>query len=90
MIIKGKEFSEDTIAEALQKHCNFEEKPYIFQAGDVVTCCGCSRIILETLSNEFISFDVRDGTELLKGQEMFETYRYKKIGTLTDYINQII
>ena len=39
--IKGREFSEDTIVEALKEHCGFKEE---IKAGDVVEYNGKKRI----------------------------------------------
>lgn len=82
--IRGKQFSEDTIAEALEAYCNFEEKSYIFQAGDVVNYEGMYRIIIR-YNSKLVAFNLQ-GSSMSSGQKDFEDLRYKKIGTLTDYI----
>ena len=87
MIIRGKEFSEETIVEALQKHCNFEEKKYIFKAGDVVINKeGEYRVIVQGFVDDLVSYDKRGG-KMSSGQKEFEYWEYKKVGTLEDYIN---
>lgn len=91
MIIRGKEFSEETIVEALQKHCNFEEKKKIdiFQTGDVVLFDDWGgnsfyRILLR-YKGELLSFNL-DGQWVDKGQNHFKLLGYKKVGTLADFI----
>ena len=85
--IRGKQFSEDIIVEALQKHCNFEEeKPYIFQAGDVAKHRdGDYRIIINF--SRPISYDLY-GNKASTCQKDFELYGYTKIGTLKDFIQE--
>lgn len=95
MIIRGKEFSEETIAEALQKHCNFEEKKKIdiFQTGDVVLFDDWGgnsfyRILLR-YKGELLSFDLNGqwlDKEHNKRQNHFKLLGYKKVGTLADFI----
>ena len=80
MIVGGKYFSEETVVKALQKYFNFEEnKPYIFQSGDIVECHGQPRIILCATAYD------KNGDILSSGQNQFEAHNYKKIGTLTDF-----
>jgi len=82
--IRGKEFSEETIVEALQKHCNFEEKKYILQAGDVVVNSdGQHRVIVGYVQP--IAYNL-SGNRMSEVQSEFEYFGYKKIGTLTDFI----
>ena len=88
MIVKGKEFSEETIIAALQKHCNFEEKKqYVFQSGDIVTCDSYPRIILKR-GGKLVAF-VSGGLEANIGQIAFECSGYKKVGTLNDFIKNL-
>ncbi len=84
--VRGKQVSEATIVEALQKHCGFEEKKYVFQAGDVIVL-GNSRDIYIIIDNHGVleSFWL-DGIQREKGQAEFESKGYKKIGVLSDFI----
>lgn len=86
--IRGKQFSEETIVEALEKHCNFEEEKYIFQPGDVVVNRGGDfRIIVGNVFSNFASYNLQ-GYKQSNLQEDFEYWGYKKIGTLTNYIKE--
>lgn len=80
--IKGKEISEDTIVEALKKHCGFtekEEEP--LKAGDVVRSDYSGiRIIVSTPEGRLAAYGL-DGYR--QGIESSHCWRdYKKIGTL--------
>ena len=82
IMIRGKGFSEDTIAEALQKHCNFEQ-PYVFQSGDIVICNGQPRIILKRKTG-LVAF-CTDGATASVGHYEFEVNNYVKIISLNDF-----
>jgi len=80
--IRGKQFSEDTIAKALEKHCNFE-KPYIFKSGDIVTYNGHPCILLST---DFgLTGFCPDGAITVTGQCAFVEQGYKKVSSLDNY-----
>lgn len=72
--IKGKEISEDTIIEALKKHCGFTEKEPL-KAGDVVRDYGEIRIIVSTPAEGLVAYG-------LDGHSYSCWHGYKKIGTL--------
>lgn len=84
--IKGKQFSEETIVEALMKHCNFEEEKekYIFQAGDIAKF-GIHLRIIVWVNGNLVACD-GGGYCVARGQAEFESCGYKKIGILTDFI----
>lgn len=76
--IKALQVEKDKLLKQKEK-----EKRYVFQAGDVaVNECGETRIIMD-VNTVLMSFTVR-GFLLLKGQNQFENYGYKKIGTLEE------
>ena len=87
--IRGQEFSEDTIVEALKKHCGFEKKeePYQFKEADIVKCGECVRIIVDIdescIKKTLISVTLA-GVRRAQGQEAFEGNSYRKIGSLRD------
>ena len=81
--VRGKQFSEETIVTALRKHCNFGQ-PYIFQSGDIVTCNGFSRIILEISPGKLVAFD-SNGYKGAVGQCKFEECDYIKVGNLNNF-----
>ena len=88
--IDGKEFSEETVKEALKKHCDFEEgkkeERHIFKPGDVALYEGMinePRIILKGKATDF------EGVEHCKsGQKDFEYCDYRYIGQISDFINE--
>lgn len=82
--IRNKQFSEETIIAALQKHCNFEGKKYIFKAGDVARHQDGSYRIIIGFSHP-ISYDLY-GNKASNCQKDFEFYGYKKVGILNDFI----
>ncbi len=63
-------------------------KPYVFQAGDVATCEGSIRIIVQSRDSEMLAFNERGTWETVRGQAGFEAYGYKKIGVLSDFIKR--
>ena len=88
--IDGKEFSEETVKEALKKHCDFEksnkEKQHIFKPGDVVvTIFDNPRLI----TNQSV-VDLTDGGYYsnLNCQKAYEGNDYKYVGRITDFINK--
>ena len=83
--IKGKQFSEETVIEALEKHCNFKE-PYVFQSGDIITFGNRLRIMLK-IGSELTAFR-SDGIMMANSQKDFEGCCYKKVGTLNDFIKE--
>lgn len=89
--VRGKTFSVETVVEALQKHCNFEEeKPYVFQAGDVAIAPHYSnalRIICKDNKGGIMSVNI-DGYVQSQSQSNFESNGYKKIGRLSDFIKR--
>ncbi len=84
--IKDKEISEDTIVEALKKHCGFtEDEP--LKAGDVVRGYSEIRIIVGNSGN-LVAYGL-DGH--VYGSENAPCWRdYKKIGTLVDFFSNIL
>jgi hypothetical protein len=88
--IKGRKFSEETIAEALQKLCNFEPEKsyqYQFQKGDVAkNKYGDYRIICGSdYVGSLIAIDMK-GRCQARSQVEFERCGYRKIGILSDFI----
>ena len=76
--IKGKEISEDTIVEALKKHCGFaEDEP--LKVGDVVKSVYGLRIIVGNVNGILTSHSL-DG--ILKHDGNLDEAGYTKIGTL--------
>jgi len=89
--IKGREISEETVIEALKKHCNFEEKfkeKYIFQAGDIAVNCNKEKRIIVGTCGRLVSIDA-NGNEQSKSQQSFESWGYEKIGKLKDLLEKI-
>lgn len=85
--IKGKQFSEETIIVALEKHCNFKgEGTYIFKAGDVVVNSVGNHRVIVWRSGELASYSPQGYFQLV-GQQEFENCDYKKVGILSDFIN---
>ena len=77
--IKGKEISENTIVEALKKHCGFiEDEP--LKAGDVVKCIFGLRIIIKDEDGYLTSHTLNGKHQMGEGD--FVGSGYKKIGTL--------
>ncbi len=78
--IKGKEISEDTIVEALKKHCGFtEDEP--LKAGDIVhNEYGDIRIIVCNNGKELIAYDVYGYRQSSETGRAWKTY--KKISVL--------
>ena len=84
--IRGKHVSEDTIVEALQKHCGFEEKPYVFKVSDLAeNRDGGKRIICPDSNGGVMSIDL-SGFHMSSSQSSFDALGYKKIGVLSDFI----
>lgn len=86
----GRKVSDSTIVEALQKHYGFEEKPYVFQAGDVAISRdfdSALRVICRDKKGEIMSIDL-NGYVQSTSQESFELCHYKKIGVLRDFIKK--
>jgi len=93
MKIKGIEFSEETIVKALERagiSLEEPEKPYHFQAGDVVKANngkGEIRIIVQDYDTKrLFSYNLDGICENCSGQHGFEVNHYVKIGVLSDYI----
>ena len=84
--IRGKQFSEETIVKALEKHCNFEQ-PYIFQLGDVVDNNVGGRRIIVRHKHGLFAVNLC-GIIMAEGQSEFEISDYRKIGTLADFIEE--
>ncbi len=74
--IRGKEISEDTIVEALKKHCGFEEEP-LLKAGDIVRNeCGEIRIIVDMdFTGKLAAFDINGKMQSKEGNSVWPTYR---------------
>jgi len=92
VIIEGKEFSENTIKEALKAHCDWKEK-YVFQAGDVVVNrkdkfngINSLRVIVR-YGGKMVSFDFY-GNKMSEGQDAFEFYQYEQIGVMSDLMKK--
>jgi len=87
--VKGKDFSEDTIVEALKKQCLFEEEkeeePYVFKVGDVARNRADKARIILRINGEMRSINNK-GIEESEGQHDFEVFGYKLIGVLSDFI----
>ncbi len=63
-----------------------EEKPYVFQAGDVARNDeGNCRIVLE-INGRLTSYGTEFADFQVVGQEEFEHHGYKKIGVISDFI----
>ena len=78
--IKGKEISEDTIVEALKKHCGFtEDEP--LKAGDVVRGAFGVRIITRCDTGRLAAYDLTG--EFQMGESTLDS-SYIKIGTLSE------
>jgi len=82
--VRGQQISEDTVVEALRKHCGFQEK-YQFKAGDVAKCRGKALRIICRVDGKLHSLAL-DGSLMSSGQTAFEFYDYEKIGELKDFI----
>ena len=76
--IKGKEISEETIIEALKKHCGFTEVESL-KAGDVVRGTNGIRIIVKGWNGTVISYKLNGGWQV---DELDFDSSYRKIGTL--------
>lgn len=88
MLIKGVEFSEETIVGwAKNAGVSFEKpEPYQFKAGDVCKSeYGHLRIICKDANYNLVS-NGPDGTFQSSGQDDFNRHLYEKIGELKDYI----
>ncbi len=84
--IKGKEISEDTIIEALKKHCGFEEEPDL-KAGDIVRNAYGTRIIVKDIGGLLMAYNL-GGLE--QADETNSAWKnYKKIGTLSISLNSL-
>ena len=86
--IYGQEFSEASIAVALEKHCGFEKKekpkPYQFKAGDIaINKHNILRIITRYTDGIIFSMSM-NGDIGSRSQVSFEEYDYRKIGELSD------
>ena len=90
--IEGREFSEDTVKEALKKHCDFEaEKKHIFRPGDVAIhqlSPAYPRIIVSDSRKGVAARDLHGLGFPAAGQDEFEHYGYEFVGRITDYINE--
>jgi len=84
--VRGKTFSEATVVEALQKHCNFEpEKRDIFQPGDiVVNKWGDRRIICVGGKGDLTAIDFNGKHQ--SNLADFKECGYRKIGLLSNFI----
>ena len=82
--VRGQQISEDTVVEALRKHCGFQEK-YQFKAGDVAKCRSKALRIICRVDGKLHSFGL-DGSLMCSGQTDFELFSYEKIGELKDLI----
>lgn len=88
LVINGMEFSEETIKAALAAHAKFEDKPYIFQAGDVARMGRGKRIFFEDLEGKIRAI-TQSGKQMASTddeQQWAEEMSYVKIGELSDYL----
>lgn len=83
--IKGRQFSEDTIAEALKAYAGFE--PYEFKAGDVIKDDndGDIRIVFSNYKNSLETISLY-GKEGMSAKKIQNCYNYRKIGVISDFI----
>ena len=84
--IKGKEISEDTIVEALQKHCGFEEEPDL-KAGDIVRNRYGTRIIIKDIDGLLMAYDLSGREQADETDSAWKNY--KKMGTLSISLNNL-
>lgn len=88
--IKGKDVSEDTIVEALKKHCGFvDELP--LAAGDIVRNINGLRILVENQGNDNLltSYGLDGAWQAGADADGFHNCKYVKVGTLTDMLSKI-
>lgn len=100
IIVKGKEFSEETVEKALRAYCDFESdvynEPANWKAGDVLSSkfgIKSRRIVIKDTKGELIIADesgyvLPAATHALSrcNWDYFKEWEYTKLGRITDFI----